>query len=74
MPSGPHLLILLLVVLVLFGTGRISGVMGDFGKGIKSFKKGLADEEEEVKPAQRIESQNAKPSSAETSNETDKQA
>lgn len=47
--SVPHLLILAIVVLVLFGRGRISEMMGDFGKGINSFKKGLA-EGEEVKP------------------------
>ena len=43
--SLPHLLIVALVVLVLFGRGRISEMMGDFGKGIKSFKQGMADEE-----------------------------
>ena len=43
-PSLPHLLILALVVLVLFGRGRISEMMGDFGKGIKSFKSGMAEE------------------------------
>ena len=42
--SLPHLLILAVVVLVLFGRGRISEMMGDFGKGIKSFKQGMADE------------------------------
>ncbi|MEQ1494187.1 MAG: twin-arginine translocase TatA/TatE family subunit [Novosphingobium sp.] len=47
--SVPHLLILAVVVLVLFGRGRISEMMGDFGKGIKSFKQGMA-EGEEVKP------------------------
>ncbi len=36
-----HWLIVLLVVLILFGRGRISEMMGDFGKGISSFKKGL---------------------------------
>jgi sec-independent protein translocase protein TatA len=40
-----HWVIVLLVVLVLFGRGRISEIMGDFGKGIKSFKAGIADEE-----------------------------
>jgi sec-independent protein translocase protein TatA len=40
-----HWLIVLLVVLILFGRGRVSEIMGDFGKGIKSFKKGLNDEE-----------------------------
>jgi sec-independent protein translocase protein TatA len=42
--SLPHLIILALVVLILFGRGRISDMMGDFGKGIKSFKEGMADE------------------------------
>jgi sec-independent protein translocase protein TatA len=40
-----HWLIVLLVVLILFGRGRVSEIMGDFGKGIKSFKKGLNEEE-----------------------------
>ncbi len=43
--SLPHLIILAIVVLVLFGRGRISEMMGDFGKGIKSFKQGMAEEE-----------------------------
>jgi sec-independent protein translocase protein TatA len=42
--SFPHLVILALVVLVLFGRGRISEMMGDFGKGIKSFKQGMNEE------------------------------
>jgi len=42
--SLPHLLIVALVVLVLFGRGRISEMMGDFGKGIKSFKQGMTEE------------------------------
>ena len=52
--SIAHLLILALVVLVLFGRGRISEMMGDFGKGIKSFKKGLNEEDSSaaVPPAQ----------------------
>ena len=43
------MLVIALLILVLFGRGRISEMMGDFGKGIKSFKQGMADEE--VKPA-----------------------
>ena len=39
-----QLLIIALVVLVLFGRGRISEMMGDFGKGISSFKKGMNEE------------------------------
>lgn len=39
-----HWLIVLVIVLVLFGRGRVSDIMGDFGKGIKSFKEGMNDE------------------------------
>lgn len=60
-----QILIVALVVLVLFGRGRISDMMGDFGKGINSFKKGLNEEEgkKPEEPAGRIEgpSHEAKP-------------
>jgi sec-independent protein translocase protein TatA len=39
-----HWLLVIVVVMLLFGKGRLSDVMGDFAKGIKSFKKGMADE------------------------------
>jgi sec-independent protein translocase protein TatA len=44
---GPlHWLLLIAVILILFGgRGKISDLMGDFAKGIKSFKKGMSDEE-----------------------------
>ncbi len=46
-----HWVILLVVVLVLFGgKGKVSDLMGDVAKGIKSFKKGLADEPVEGDP------------------------
>jgi sec-independent protein translocase protein TatA len=70
--SLPHILLLALVVLLLFGGGRISGLMGDVAKGIKSFKKGLADEDEPLKPATRIEGQAAPVGEAEK--QSDKQA
>jgi sec-independent protein translocase protein TatA len=44
--SATHLLILLLVVVLLFGSGKISALMGDVAKGIKSFKKGMAEDDE----------------------------
>ncbi len=47
--SPIHLLLLAVVVLILFGRGRISEFMGDFGKGIKSFKQGMTEDEQ--KPA-----------------------
>jgi len=40
-----HWLIVLVIVLVLFGRGRVSEIMGDFGKGIKSFKEGMHEED-----------------------------
>lgn len=47
-----HWLIVLVIVLLLFGKGKISDVMGDMAKGVKSFKKGLADDDETpAKPA-----------------------
>jgi sec-independent protein translocase protein TatA len=41
-----HWLIVLAVVLLLFGRGKIPELMGDFAKGIKSFKKGMAEDED----------------------------
>jgi sec-independent protein translocase protein TatA len=40
-----HWLLVILVVVLLFGRGKISDLMGDVAKGIKSFKKGLSEEE-----------------------------
>ncbi len=45
-----HIVLVLLVFVLLFGTGKISGLMGDVAKGIKSFKQGLADGDDEAKP------------------------
>jgi sec-independent protein translocase protein TatA len=45
--SGWHWLLVLLVFVLLFGAGKISGLMGDLAKGIKSFKKEMAEGDEE---------------------------
>lgn len=45
--SAQHLLLFLIIVLLLFGSGKISALMGDVAKGIKSFKKGMADDEDD---------------------------
>lgn len=50
-----HWIIVLLIVLVLFERGRISEMMGDYGKGISSFKKGLNETEDTASKAVRIE-------------------
>ena len=56
MSLGPwQLIIIALVILVLFGRGRISEMMGDFGKGIKSFKQGMNEEDKPSDPHARLE-------------------
>ncbi len=46
-----HWVILGLIVVLLFGKGKISDLMGDVAKGIKSFKKGMAEDEDVAKKA-----------------------
>ncbi len=53
--SFGHWAIVLLIALLLFGRGRISETMGDFGKGIRSFRKGLTDEGDPAAPARNKE-------------------
>jgi len=45
-----HWLIVLVVVLLLFGSGKISGLMGDVAKGIKAFKKGMKEDDDVPAP------------------------
>lgn len=52
-----HWLIVLVVVLLLFGRGKIPELMGDMAKGIKSFKKGMTDEDE-AEAAKTVEHRN----------------
>lgn len=49
-PGLFQILIIAMIVLVLFGRGRISEMMGDFGKGIKSFRRNLANDDAAVIP------------------------
>ncbi|RPE71115.1 sec-independent protein translocase protein TatA [Pacificibacter maritimus] len=44
----PGLLLIAVVVLVLFGRGKVSGLMGEVGKGITAFKKGVNDGTKEI--------------------------
>jgi sec-independent protein translocase protein TatA len=48
-----HWIVVIGVVLLLFGRGKISDLMGDVAQGIKAFKKGMADDE--VKPADKTD-------------------
>ena len=53
-----HWVIVAVVVMLLFGRGKVSELMGDVAKGIKAFKKGMAEEDETpAKPSARIEAQ-----------------
>ncbi|MDH3581869.1 MAG: twin-arginine translocase TatA/TatE family subunit [Hyphomicrobiales bacterium] len=45
-PSWFQILIVIVLLVLLFGRGKISDLMGDVAKGIKSFKKGISEDEE----------------------------
>ncbi len=49
-----HLMILLLVVVVVFGTGKLRNAGSDLGSAIRDFKKGLNPEDEAHKPAEKL--------------------
>ncbi|MFM7029417.1 MAG: twin-arginine translocase TatA/TatE family subunit [Chakrabartia sp.] len=73
--SFVHWLLVGILVLLLFGKGRFSDMMGDVAKGIKSFKKGLA-EDDDAKAAPRIEATATPPApvTIEAEKHTDKPA
>ena len=50
-----HWLVVGVVILLLFGKGRFSDMMGDVAKGLKSFKKGMSEDDEHSAPPRRIE-------------------
>ena len=51
----PGLLLIAVVVLVLFGRGKISSLMGEVGKGITSFKKGISEGDDEITKASEVD-------------------
>ena len=61
-----HWIVVLAIILILFGAGKLPRVMGDFAKGIKAFKAGMKEEEDEAEatapPAQVPPPGAAKPS------------
>jgi sec-independent protein translocase protein TatA len=61
-----HLVVVLVVVLILFGAGRLPNVMGDLGRGLRAFKDGLHGEEGEKKdpPPPQIEADKKTPPEA----------
>jgi sec-independent protein translocase protein TatA len=46
LPRGAEWVIILVIILLLFGPGRIGRVAGELGKGIKAFREGLTDQDE----------------------------
>ena len=50
-PGPMQLLLIAIVLLVLFGRGKIAGMMGEVGKGITAFKKGVKDGNDEIEKA-----------------------
>jgi sec-independent protein translocase protein TatA len=75
-----HWMVVLLVVLLLFGGGKVSGLMGDFAKGIKAFKKNLSDDTDASmeatadRPAGSIAAPNSASPNQTSSNPTQRQA
>ncbi len=66
-----HWVIVAILVILLFGRGKISDLMGDTAKGIKAFKKGMADDEPAA-PTPQVEA--PKPTVIEAEKTADKQA
>lgn len=64
-PSIWQILIVVVLVVILFGRGKISGLMGDVAKGIKSFKKGMSEDldagAEPAADAKKVEQSQAEP-------------
>jgi sec-independent protein translocase protein TatA len=48
--GAPELLIILIIIILLFGVGRIGKIAGEMGKGIREFRNGLTGADEQPKP------------------------
>ena len=53
-PSIWQIAIVVVLVLLLFGAGKLPRIMGDLAEGIKSFKKGMKDEDNETDPEKKL--------------------
>ena len=56
----PGIILIAVVVLILFGRGKISSLMGEVGKGITSFKKGISEGKQELDKSQEEVSESVK--------------
>ena len=60
-----HIILVLLVFVLLFGAGRISGLMGDIAKGLRSFNRTMTEDDDEERPGAKLpDNKGAKPSSS----------
>ena len=57
-PGIWQILLIVLVVLLIFGAGKLPNVMGDLAKGVRNFKKGLEDEPEKKSPSASVKAVN----------------
>ncbi len=58
MPSLTQIAVVVIIIVLLFGRGKISSLMGDLAKGIKSFKKGMASDVTEESETKNISEDN----------------
>jgi len=52
LPRGWELIIILIIIVLIFGPGRLSKIAGEIGKGIKEFRTGIQDGESEDGPSE----------------------
>ena len=71
MPSLTQIAIIVVIVVLLFGRGKISSLMGDLAKGIKSFKKGMANDAEDSAP-KNISEDNQEPNNSDSNQDINK--
>ena len=57
LPGGWEWIIILIVILLIFGPGRLSKIAGEIGRGIREFRSGIQGEDEEQPPTDTTESQ-----------------
>lgn len=50
LPGGWEWIFLLIIILILFGPGRISKIAGEIGRGIREFRSGLQEDDQEESP------------------------
>ena len=58
MPSLTQIAVVVIIIVLLFGRGKISALMGDVAKGIKSFKKGMSDNPDNINDTEEKDNSN----------------